>query len=103
MQHTLVVVCATEPSETERDLLVKILAAINLTIDRVLLHSGPVDSWATWSGSRLMALGCQPEPIAGQALPASWVTGPSLSRMLEDPEAKKSLWGHIKNWKHLES
>lgn len=102
-QPVLVVVCPSEPSEAEMDLLVKILAAIHLTLDQVLLHCGPVSDWKSWTGSRLIAFGCKPELPSGQPVPDTWARGSSLTQMLEDPEAKKSLWLTIKNWKHLES
>ena len=96
----LIVVVDQTPNSLETELLSKILGALNLSMDAVFLHTGPVISWEPWIKNRLIAFGIQlPVTGSGGQRPDLWVSSVSLRHMLEDPDAKKTLWQQIKSWK----
>ena len=100
----LVVVLSQTATQEEEALLAKIIGALNLSQNQIVRHTGPVLAWEPWIQNRLVAFGVPipPDLSLGQG-PESWVGTVSLTRMMDDPEAKKNLWQQIKGWKFPES
>jgi DNA polymerase III psi subunit len=100
----LVVILNQNATQVEEALLAKILGALNLSLNQIVLHTGPVLAWDPWIQNRLVAFGVPipPDFPLGQG-PESWVGTVSLTQMMVDPEAKKNLWQQIKGWKFPES
>jgi DNA polymerase III psi subunit len=100
----LVVILNQNATQVEEALLTKILGALNLSLNQIVLHTGPVLAWDPWIQNRLVAFGVPipPDFPFGQG-PESWVGTVSLTQMMVDPEAKKNLWQQIKGWKFPES
>lgn len=100
----LVVILSQTATQEEEALLAKILGALNLSMNQIERHTGPVSAWDSWFQNRLVAFGV-PIPPEGPhgPRPESWVGTVSLSQMMVDPEAKKNLWQQIKGWKFSES
>jgi len=100
----LVVILSQTATQEEEALLAKILGALNLSMNQIERHTGPVLVWDSWVQNRLVAFGV-PIPPEGPhgPRPESWVGTVSLTQMMVDPEAKKNLWQQIKGWKFPES
>jgi DNA polymerase III psi subunit len=100
----LVVILSQTATQEEEALLAKILGALNLSMNQIERHTGPVLVWDSWIQNRLVAFGVPIPPDGPRGpRPESWVGTASLTQMMVDPEAKKNLWQQIKGWKFPES
>jgi len=100
----LVVILNQVATQDEEALLAKIMGALNLSMNQITLHTGPVSAWDVWIQNRLVSFGVPlPSKETQSPYPESWVSTVSLTQMMVDPEAKKNLWQQIKGWKSTES
>lgn len=91
-----------EVKETEREQLVKILSALKLPIERVMIRFQPAFDLSRWNEKpeKLIYFGSLPAGIAYYEVidvnGVSLVASESLEVLLADEPARKRLWGALR-------